>query len=52
MLISGIENSSMISLLHSIVIQIETSKMYVHHFNRIKYTIWTICPFRVLNLHQ
>ena len=40
MLISGIENSSMIPLLHSIVIQIEIStKMYVHHFNRIKFTI-------------
>ena len=24
----------------------------IHHFNRILFTIWTICAFRVLNPHQ
>ena len=39
---------------HQVVeIQIETStKMYTPFFNRIKWTIWTICAFRVLNPHQ
>ena len=24
----------------------------IHHFNRIKLTIWNLCAFRVLNPHQ
>ena len=31
-----------------VLIQIETLIRCIHHFNRIKLTIWTICAFRVL----
>ena len=39
---------------HQVVeIQIETIiKMFTQFFNRIKFTIWIICAFRVLNPHQ